>query len=44
MRAVPMAAAVVKGYSGPSKGKIMTKIGMNRAAPPTGLFSALDLK
>ena len=36
-----MAAAVVRGYSGPSMGNMMTKIGMKSAAPPMPLNIAL---
>ena len=41
MRAEPIAAAVVRGYSEPSRGKIITKIGINRAAPPIPLNIAI---
>ena len=41
MRAVPIAAAVVSGYSGPNQGKVITNIGMNRAAPPIPLNIAV---
>ena len=36
----PIAAEVVSGYSGPRIGKIITKIGINSAAPPMPLSIA----
>jgi hypothetical protein len=36
-----MAAAVVSGYSGPSIGKMITKIGIKSAAPPIPLSIAV---
>ena len=40
IRADPIAAEVVSGYSGPRIGKIITKIGINSAAPPMPLSIA----
>jgi len=37
----PIAAAAVKGYSGPSMGIMMTKIGIKRAAAPISLSIAV---
>ncbi len=41
MGAVPIAAAVASGYSGPRIGKTITNIGMNNAAPPMPLSIAV---